>query len=240
MTTQDTGTVTIPVTRGKLGPPDRFGDLGGKYSLDLSAIISQRYAGEIQGGYRIDLDYQGADQSVRAGTGSVISVETAKLLNGGELLSGSDWVFLDNKGVASFDSRFTLKLNTPLEKQRRCLLEGRIRGRTDLRSVRDKQGNTRFDKKSTDADVIGAWKAGFTDDSWVPLVLSVVFDVPMAGFDDEQNTIYDRCRELGETIYLGVGKARYAFGINSPIKSINLRLYRLGIELAEHLAETGR
>ena len=226
-------TAEVPPPRRTLLEADaRLPRLEEKYCFTLRAGIEQRFAGEAPGGYRVDLNYVGERKSVEfVGDQSDLG-SSRRHLESARLLSGSDWVFLNSRGVAAFDSRFTLVLPKQPDDTTPCMVEGRVRGRVDLRNVCDGHGAPVFDDADPDgATIIRKWKAGFGAGSYVPMLVSVTFDVPIAGFNREQTEVYGECEELGQGTFLGVGCARYDDGEKSPVVTLNLALYRLSADL---------
>jgi len=209
---------------------------GDSYCFGLEATIAQRYVGEGAGGYRLDLEYEAAEDSVKVGDVSSLSPAARDRIESASLVSGSDWVFVSKEGVASFETRMTLRLKSDSTKAEPALISGRIRGRADLKTYRvpDERANggwkAPFTTDTKHADVMSKWRSGFGEGAYLPLALAVVFDVPATGADGKRRKEFDDCRELERCLLVGFGEAIYACGEYSPVTSISLRIYKLGSE----------
>jgi hypothetical protein len=216
-----------------LGLPRQF---GGQYYFTLAARLEQKSAGMMPGGYRIDLYYDGEGQPIRfkSSSGEVgLDPSSHPELDGAFVLSGSDWVVIDENCVVDFDSRFTLQLNQPAPKgdespAHEALITGRIRGRGDLRATRNPDGSRYdFGTPATNGAVIQAWSRGLGDGSYLPLILAVTFSVPGEGFDDKHTKVYQRYQFLTTSLLFAPAKVTFGRGEWSPAKSIELDLYCL-------------
>jgi hypothetical protein len=204
----------------------------------LSARVTQRTVGEIEGGYRVDFSYSSPEGT---GGAAITGVSESSVLvkslpsrkvagadvrrpSAGQdiadasIASGSDWVFVSNDGFVDLDSKITVSLQnvaTP------CLLSLHLVGRADLRDCRHKNGDAIFAKGTESAqDVVAKWREGFGEGRYVPLVLAVTFDVPIYGTSSRQTEIYEECRVLGHSLLAGVGQA--TFNANSDIRGVKL------------------
>jgi len=211
-----------------------------KHCFKLSAQIQQQFVGEIPGGYRIDLYYSESD-AINVDVSSGLTDDVKKHLQGAVVQSGNDWVSVNDEGVVDFDSRITLKLGpgpkddikappsrvaSQDDPEASRLIAGRIRGRATLRQCRDENGNRLFEKKAP-TDVFRAWVGGLENGSYLPLVLAVTFDVPRWGFDEEQTEVYRQCRDLGASLFLATGKARFRQAPYGAVDSIDLDLFEI-------------
>jgi hypothetical protein len=203
-------------------------DLADAYCFTLGADLEQRFAGEIPGGCRLDVEYFGAQPSVWQEDGaSGLGREASAAVQAGELVSGSDWMFVSAAGIAAFDSRITLALGPRFADGQRCLIEGRMRGRADLRDLVLPDGQRAFPRDASNAAVLNAWMSGLPGGCTLPLVLAVLFDVPIKGYTREQTELYDQCRELERASLLGIGEARLGGAAYSPLTAFALRLHKL-------------
>jgi hypothetical protein len=205
-----------------------------QHCLDLSITVTQQFMGLVPGGSRIDLYYSGG----RAGGGGqapgggpirtqpgVFAPELSAALDKGHIQSGSDWASVTSRGVLELDGNVTLMLRASEKVE--CPVAGRLRGRAQLRDVRRPDGGPRFHPGEDVEAIFAVWRQGFEEGSWLPLVLSVSFEVPIFGFGDEQTETYERARELGSSLFLGLGKAIFSSARNGTIKTIALELHRL-------------
>src|SRR6478672_4214996 len=167
-----------------------------KYWFTLNAGISQHDVGEFQGRQRCDLEYSnptnGGPPLMRNLPG-VLSPEEqtawGHLVNA-SIVSGHDWVFINRDAVVDFDSSITLKvgqLNGVAVDG--CFIAGRVRGRADLRACLDANGQPLATPGAPGEDFVKAWLAQSSGAN-LPLLLSVAFDVPVKGFNDDQNQVY--------------------------------------------------
>lgn len=200
----------------------------GAYCFTLQATITQTFIGEIPAGFRVDLQYD-PDKALRFDSASSLSLDEQDVLKGAELLSGNDWVSIGSNGLATFDTRITLQVG-PVTKEPddRCVISANIRGRTDLGDCLTASGERLF-KGEKRAEIVPAWQKGFPAGSYLPLALSVIFDVPTKGDKPSQDKTYDRCRGLERDLFVAVGIAEYLAGSNSPLNSIRLDFMRVDV-----------
>ena len=211
--------------------------LSTQHCLDLNITVTQQFMGPVPGGYRIDLYYSGERANTGAGQAAsgvhgpvrskpgVFSQALEAALDNGQIQSGSDWAAVTSRGVLELDGTVTLGLcaSTKVEGP----VVGRLRGRAPLREVRRADGRPRFNAEDGLQAVFAVWREGFDEDAWLPLVLSVSFEVPIFGFSDEQTEMYERARELGGSLFIGLGKAVFSRARYGTIKTIALELHRL-------------
>lgn len=204
---------------------------GPTYYFSLFATIDQQLVGQIPGGYRVDLSYSAPNPSVsvRPESGLAAAIQ-AYLQKKALLLSGTDWLLVSEDAIVDFDSRITLKLDTSGEApppRGDCVIGGRLRGRANLHDCRTIDGVALFKAEDSQNTVLESWKTGFDDNSYLPLVLAVSFDVPIEGFDPIETKVYETCRPLGRSLMLGVGKAIFKKQSNGAVSRIELDLYNL-------------
>lgn len=198
--------------------------LPGHYWFTLSANATQHEVGDFQGRFRCDLEYSNPSAgltalSLKPGSPSALSKTTWRHLKDASIVSGHDWVFINPDAVVDFDSRLTLKVGGV----EGCFIAGRVRGRADLRTCRDHDGNLLADPAADDDEFVKAWHA-LAGSATLPLVLSVAFDVPVRGFTPEQNDVYTECRDVRRSLLIGLGEASVS---RSPwhVDAIKLDLY---------------
>jgi len=211
-------------------------DLAFDHYFTLAAGVSQRTVGEIEGGFRVDFDYGNpADAAAAITAVSNTAVLTKRLapvdavsvaiprpsagqnLVNAQIASGSDWVFVSNDGFVDLDSNITIALK---DLPTQCLLGIQLAGRADLRDSRQENGDPVFRGDETSQQVIGRWRQGFGENSYIPLVLSVTIDVPVSGTNAAQTKIYQECAVLGRSLLLGIGRA--TLNKNSDIAKVTL------------------
>jgi len=204
--------------------------LNPQHCLDLNITVTQQFMGHVPGGYRIDLYYSGG-RAAGGGAGpirtqpGVFSPQLASALDSGHIQSGGDWASVTSRGVLELDGNVTLSLRA--SEKLECPMAGRLRGRAQLRDVRKPDGRPRFNPGEDVEAIFAVWRQGFEEGAWLPLVLSVSFEVPIFGFGDEQTQTYEHARELGSSLFLGLGKATFSSARHGTIKTIALELHKL-------------
>jgi len=199
-----------------------------KYCFTLHAGLTQTFIGEAPGGFRVDLQYT-PKGPVGFDAASSLDEQVQKQLRPAVLLSGTDWISVTSNGIIAFDTRVTLSVGPPEDNpDRRCVISAQLKGRTDIQSIRQADGTPLFGAMSGE-QLIQAWQAGFKEGSVLPLALSVVFDVPIRGMKLGQDEIYDNCRPLERGLFVGLGGATFHPGVNSPLDSIRLDIFRLSV-----------
>jgi len=202
-----------------------------QYCFALHALVDQQFVGETPGGFRIDLAYAAATPSVSV-AGSTLKDPLLGYIKDAELLSGTDWVTVNREGIIDFDSRITLKLGTDgLPQARRpaepCLISARLRGRGDLRKAENAAHQPLFKANDNATKVISDWRNGFDDGSTLKLKLAVTADVPLEGFDDNQTRVYEECRPLGASLFLGEATVKFHKGTCGAVNGIDLSVYEV-------------
>jgi len=217
-----------------------------EHCLTLQVGVTQHFIGQVPGGYRVDFYYSGeleglqepADTALAAARkypaldspSGPFSSGLRDAINAGTILSGADWVTINSRAVLDFDSRITIALKTP-KKGLLCPVAGRLRGRVQLVDAMKAEGGRYFRNRSEE-EVLAVWKAGFDEDSWLPLVLSASFEVPILGFSEEQTELYKEARRLGDSLFIGLGRATFRKASYGAVKSIKLELHKLSGEPA--------
>jgi hypothetical protein len=141
-----------------------------------------------------------------------------------KVLSGNDWVAVSDEGVIDFDSRFTLQFG---EGDVKVPVSARLRGRASVVDTMRNDGQRRFKLDESVSVVRNAWKQGF-EDAYLPLRLTVVFDIPREGFSREETEVYADLRSVyGRDLFVGYGKARFDGSPYGSVDSIQLELFRL-------------
>lgn len=213
-------------------PPDDTAPSGGLaggiegYCFTLGGAITQTFIGEIPGGFRFDLQY-GPDEPLSFDFPSALSPEE-RVIEGAELLTGTDWVSVSATGIVTFDTRVTLQVRHyggDEQDDERCLISLNLNGRVDLADTRKDSGQLLFSGKNR-AEIISAWQKGFEAKSYLPLALSAVFDVPVQGDTKKQGAIYKQCRALESQLFIAYGRATYLAAPNSPLDVIRLDFVR--------------
>jgi hypothetical protein len=215
-------------SKGGLGLP-------GRHCLNLHISVDQQFMGEVPGGYRVDLHFSGEPSHNERGTNTPLATikpspfpaPLQDAIDKGRILSGTDWATINSRAVIELDSRITIALRVSDELE--CPMAGRLRGRARLHDVKRSDGTAYF----TDFDparVFSVWEGGFEEDSWLPLVLSASFEVPTFGFGPAQTRMYESARELGDSLFIGTGKAIFRKAPYGAVKTIDLELYRPGAQ----------
>ena len=209
--------------------------LSAQHCVDLNITVTQQFMGPAPGGYRIDLYYSGERAS--SGTGQagahapirsqpgVFSRPLQNALDSGHIESGSDWAAVTSRGILELDGTVTLALCASSKVEGPVV--GRLRGKASLHDVRRADGRPRFSPGEGLQAVFAVWREGFDDDAWLPLVLTASFEVPIFGFSEEQTEMYEQARELGGSLFIGLGKAIFSKARYGTIKTIALELHRL-------------
>jgi hypothetical protein len=202
------------------------------YAFTLRASLTQTFIGEIPSGFRIDLQYD-PDGTVVYQWKTDLQDAQAEL-KGAQLLTGTDWVSINNDGLATFDTRITLRVGQKAkDPDKRCVISANIRGRVDLATAFQGAPGAKKLVVEQREQILPRWKKGFPTGTYLPLALSVIFDVPIEGSDDSQNKIYERCRELERGLFVAYGRATYIEGPNSPLDSIYLHVFK--VQLPENV-----
>jgi len=204
-----------------------------EHCLTLTVTVTQQFVGQVPGGYRTDLFYSGERDEHAIGqtpplacaSPSGFPAELERAINAGRILSGNDWATVSSRSVLDFDSRISIALR-PSETVE-CPVAGRLRGRAQLGDTLRPDGSRYFDVGTSPERILAVWQQGFEENSLLPLVLSAAFDVPIQGFNRDQTRAYQQARVLGESLFLGLGKAVFRKAAHGEIKAIALDLHKL-------------
>lgn len=191
------------------------------YCFTLAADIQQTFVGEAPGGFRVDLQYA-SDGAVSFDFPSRLDANALSEFQEAKLLTGTDWVSVSNDAIATFDTRITFRVG-PVQKnpEKRCVISANVRGRAFLGDCRKEDGTPEFDRDERPA-IMARWQQGFSRNSYLPLALSAVFDVPTRGYDPAQDEVYEKCRALERGLFVAFGRANYLGGTYSRLGSIRL------------------
>jgi len=187
-------------------------------ALSFEASVSQTFVGDVTGGYRIDLHFEDGARDVD-NVGGPWSTR---------LLSGNDWVAVTSEGVMDFDTRFTIEFNEKREGKSgvHVPISARLRGRASIRDARRKDHSRFFREGESDSTVIHAWRGGIHD-AYLPLRLTVTFDVPREGFTLEETELYRVLQSFGRYLYIGCGKAYFDGNPYGSVDRIVLGVYQM-------------
>ena len=203
--------------------------------LTLRITVTQQFVGEVPGGSRLDFYYSGTAEGhggVKGGSPLECAQpcpfppELQAAINGGNVLSGNDWVIINSRGVLDIDSHLTLALSIP-DNKRFCPVAGRLRGRAQLGNVLRPDGTRYFPPQPKLEEVFSTWEDGFEEDSRLPLAVSAIFDVPSVGYGDEQTELYAKSLDLASDLFTGVGHASFRKASHGAVKSLTLELHKL-------------
>lgn len=188
--------------------------------------VRPRVVGDVPDGTKVDLEYisdgsrieylerKGDDADAGGDEGQGKAGGAARPAPRLKLLSGQDWITVGKDGVADFSGRATISVN--LGKKRGTITIGAaISGRSDLRDAHEKD-KPKPQRNGTAA--YQAWLSGLGDDWEIPLLLPVTFEVA----ENDANGF----AELARSIFLAHGKATVSGGRNSPMKKIDLTVYK--------------
>jgi hypothetical protein len=194
-------------------------------AFEFNVAVSQKFVGEVPGGFRIDLSYD--------------PITDNPDLRLPKILSGNDWVSVSDEGLIDFDSRITIEFAKPIAKGGenvvvRVPVSARLRGRVSARDTKKRDGTLWFAENASASVVKSGWVQGFKD-AYLPLTLTVLFDIPRQGFSPEETSLYDELRAsvLGRGLFLGQGKAEFDGQPYGSARAIYLRLFALTGEVEQ-------
>jgi hypothetical protein len=214
------GSGTVPVAPSQ--------NLPATHCLTFEANVAQTFVGETPGGFRVDF-YYSKKSPITVPQGATLTQALRARLTNSYIKSGSDWATISSQGVIDFDSRITVALGDD-----QLLIAGKLRGRAQLRdtmkSTQPSGSGGGHDKciflpDAKEADVLARWRSGFGEGTYLPLVLSASFDVPVEGYKEEHKEAYEEARPLANSLFIGTGRAFFGEGQYGNVQSIKLDLY---------------
>jgi hypothetical protein len=214
------------------------------YYFSIHAEVEPRVVGEVPGGMRIDLGYKtGGTVTLKPDVESPLrgffredEIKGSYEKKIGEIASGQDWILIGTVGtgaVADFDGRVTIRFN-----------DQRTAQSTEAKEIKREEGGASsvvggHTKGRVDLRVEYAeWFKGWSTDKPLPLVLPLQLDIATVGpggtwvepLPGRMPPIADKLATLGRSLLLGIGYASCDKSKYSPLKSVDLDVYKITAE----------
>ncbi len=180
----------------------------------LTLVVRTHVVGPVPGGNKIDLEYVPERSSVTGGR--------KPGLDDGRVVSGQDWVTINDNGVADFSGRLTLGFGD-------ILVGAHLNGRADLAMASAPSRTTQQTGAQTASQLLTnlgsqayqSWKSGFASNSTLKIAIAITFEVAEGDATKIQG--------LDRAVYLGIGTVTFENKPFSPMEKIVLDVREIAL-----------